>query len=73
MSKKYPVDYRVNFNQNGLVISIEVTCCKRHAGELRYQDEQNITCPVCGTKHLLRLQHNHFHLSQQNREVTLGG
>jgi len=68
VSKKYPVDYRVNLDQNDNVISIEVTCCKRHIGELRYHNEQSVTCPVCGARHLLRLQHNHFHLSCQDRE-----
>lgn len=68
MSKKYPVDYRINFSPNGTVISIEITCCKRPIGELRYSDEQSIACPVCGKKHLLRLQYNHFHISQQEKD-----
>jgi len=73
VSKKYPVDYRVNLGQNGNVISIEVTCCKRRIGELRYHDEQSITCPVCGARHLLRLQYNHFHLALTESGITLTG
>lgn len=68
MPKKYPVDYRVNFTPNGEVISVEITCCKRLIGELRYSDEQSIVCPVCGKKHIVRLQYNHFHISQQEKE-----
>lgn len=68
MSKKYPVDYRVNFSPNGGVLSVEITCCKSLIGELRYSDEQSIVCPECGKKHLLRIQYNHFHISQQEKD-----
>jgi hypothetical protein len=34
-------------------------------GEIRFQDNASITCPECNTVHLLRVQHNHFHLKQQ--------
>lgn len=64
MPQKYPVDYRVN-TQNGQVLSVEITCCQHRIGEIRFQDGQTVRCPICGAVHLLRLQHNHFHLSQE--------
>ena len=64
-------DYRVNFNDSGKIISIEVTCCDRHIGEMRYKDGVNIKCPVCGMLHFLILQHNHFHIRQSSPE-TIG-
>ncbi|MEW6423655.1 MAG: hypothetical protein AB1523_02750 [Bacillota bacterium] len=69
MPQKYPVDYRVNM-QNGQILSVEVTCCQRRIGEIRFKDGQSIKCPGCGTIHLVRLQHNHFHLSQENPRVS---
>jgi len=56
-------DYRVNTKDNGN-ISVEIKCCGRHIGEIRFMDGQFKVCPVCGTKHQLRIEHNHFHLSQ---------
>lgn len=64
MPQKYPVDYRVNL-QNGQILSVEVTCCQRRIGEIRFKEGQRVKCPACGTVHLLRVQHNHFHLSQE--------
>ena len=64
MPQKYPVDYRVN-TQNGQILSIEITCCQRRIGEIRFKNGQYLKCPVCDAVHLLRLQHNHFHLSQE--------
>ncbi len=58
-------DYRVNQLGDGRLISVEVTCCGKHVGEIRFQDNASITCPECNTVHLLRVQHNHFHLKQQ--------
>jgi|BarGraNGADG00212_2_1021979.scaffolds.fasta_scaffold50485_2 hypothetical protein len=55
-------DYRINFNNNGKIISIEVTCCSKHIGEIRFQDGESKVCPVCHTMHSLKLQHNHFHI-----------
>ena len=55
-------DYRVNFTSSGKIISVEVTCCGRHIGEVRFKDGENKKCPYCGTVHSLKLQHNHFHI-----------
>ena len=55
-------DYRVNFNNNGKIISIEVTCCGRHIGEIRFKDGESKICPFCGTSHAVKIQHNHFHI-----------
>ncbi len=62
-------DYRVNFNNNGEIISIEVTCCGRHIGEIRYKDGESKKCPLCGTTHSLKIQHNHFHIRPAARET----
>ncbi|BAF59651.1 hypothetical protein PTH_1470 [Pelotomaculum thermopropionicum SI] len=55
-------DYRVNVLSNGTIISIEITCCSRHIGEMRFKDGENKKCPLCGTVHLIKVQHNHFHI-----------
>lgn len=55
-------DYRVNFNNNGKIISIEVTCCGRHIGEIRFKDGESKNCPLCGAVHSIKIQHNHFHI-----------
>lgn len=55
-------DYRVNFNINSKIISIEVTCCGRHIGEIRFKDGESKKCPLCGTTHSIKIQHNHFHI-----------
>ncbi|MDQ0286687.1 putative RNA-binding Zn-ribbon protein involved in translation (DUF1610 family) [Desulfofundulus luciae] len=68
MSKKAPVDYRVNHLPDGRITGVEVTCCGRHIGEMRFVDEQSISCPQCGARHVLRIQHNHFHLRQYRDE-----
>jgi len=62
MSGKNPVDYRVNQNEKGQVISIEVSCCGNHIGEMRFRDQEELTCPHCGTCHRLFVEHRHFHL-----------
>ncbi|NHM27393.1 hypothetical protein G7K71_10430 [Desulfofundulus sp. TPOSR] len=68
MSQKALVDYRVNHLPDGRMISVEVTCCGRHIGEVRFVDEQSLNCPRCGSRHVLRIQHNHFHLRQYKDE-----
>lgn len=55
-------DYRVNFHNSGKIISIEVTCCGRHIGEIRFEDGESKNCPSCGTSHTIKIQHNHFHI-----------
>jgi len=60
--KNYSNDYRVNVLNNGTVISVEVTCCGRHIGEMRFKDGENKKCPFCGTVHQMVIQHNHFHI-----------
>jgi phage FluMu protein Com len=60
--KNYKNDYRVNVINNDKIISIEVTCCGKHIGEMRFKDGETKKCPHCGTIHLIRIQHNHFHI-----------
>lgn len=60
--KGYSSDYRVNTLNNGAIISIEVTCCGKHIGEMRFKDGENKKCPLCGTEHSVKIQHNHFHI-----------
>ncbi|MDD2554083.1 MAG: hypothetical protein PHP51_05880 [Desulfotomaculaceae bacterium] len=55
-------DYRVNFNSSGKIISIEVTCCGRHIGEIRFKEGASKNCPICGVAHSIKIQHNHFHI-----------
>ncbi|HHU87433.1 MAG: hypothetical protein ACOX86_00325 [Pelotomaculaceae bacterium] len=60
--KNYKSDYRVNVINNSTIISIEITCCGKHIGEMRFKDGETKKCPLCGTIHLIRIQHNHFHI-----------
>nr|WP_078060367.1 hypothetical protein [Desulfotomaculum copahuensis] len=62
MPGKNQADYRVNQNQEGRVISIEVSCCGDYIGEMRFQDGEQVTCPHCGVCHRLLVEHRHFHL-----------
>jgi len=62
LTKKYKTDYRVNSLSNGVIISVEVTCCNRHIGEMHYKDGESRKCPLCGMVHQLIVQHNHFHI-----------
>ncbi|MDD3895111.1 MAG: hypothetical protein PHU36_08870 [Syntrophomonadaceae bacterium] len=66
-------DYRVNFHSSGKIISVEVTCCGRHIGEMRFKDGENKKCPYCGTVHSLKLQHNHFHIRPTKPETSEAG
>ncbi|OPX84917.1 MAG: hypothetical protein A4E53_03668 [Pelotomaculum sp. PtaB.Bin104] len=61
-TKDYTNDYRVNFLNNGSIISVEVKCCGKHIGEVRFKDGETKKCPYCGAEHMLKLQHNHFHI-----------
>ena len=63
--KKYDSDYRVNILSDGKIISVEVTCCGRHIGEMRFKNGESRLCPYCGTTHTLIIQHNHFHIRPQ--------
>lgn len=56
-------DYRVNTKDSNH-ISIEIKCCGQHIGEIRFKDGECKNCPLCGLKHQLRIEHNHFHISQ---------
>lgn len=60
--KNYNSDYRVNILNNGTIISIEITCCGKHIGEMRFKDGENKKCPFCGTVHSVKIEHNHFHI-----------
>ncbi|MFZ3132352.1 MAG: hypothetical protein WA125_14975 [Desulfosporosinus sp.] len=62
-------DYRVNLHSSGKIMSIEVTCCGKHIGEMRFKEGENKTCSVCGTLHGLKLQHNHFHIRQSRPQI----
>lgn len=61
-TKNYEYDYRVNTLSNGTIISVEITCCHRHIGEMHYKDGETRKCPYCGNEHQLIVQHNHFHI-----------
>lgn len=61
-AKSYQDDYRVNILSNGTIISVEVTCCGRHIGEMRFRSGDTKKCPFCGTVHQIVIQHNHFHI-----------
>ncbi|AEG61007.1 hypothetical protein [Desulforamulus ruminis] len=56
--------YRVNQRNDGSLIGIEVICCGKHLGEVRYKDGEVISCPVCRVKHKVKIHHNHFHLER---------
>ncbi len=57
------MDYRVNFNENNKILSVEITCCQKRIGEIRFKNGESKKCPECGAVHTLRIQHNHFHLT----------
>lgn len=61
-TKSYNRDYRVNVLHNGTIISVEVTCCGKHIGEMRFKDGESKKCPFCGTAHTVKIEHNHFHI-----------
>ncbi|MCL6480078.1 MAG: hypothetical protein K6T65_17065 [Peptococcaceae bacterium] len=63
MNQSYQVDYRVN-TRDDHNISIEIKCCGQHIGEIRFKDGESRRCPRCRVKHQLRIEHNHFHISQ---------
>jgi len=60
--KEYSRDYRVNILKGGKIIGIEITCCGKHIGEMRFLDGESKICPFCGTLHSIKIQHNHFHI-----------
>ncbi|MCL6558605.1 MAG: hypothetical protein K6U74_07335 [Firmicutes bacterium] len=68
--KSYSNDYRINILNNGSIISVEVTCCGKHIGEMRFKDGENKKCPFCGTVHSIMIQHNHFHIRPLKQEVN---
>lgn len=59
-------DYRINQLNDGKLISVEITCCGQRIGEVHFKDGANKKCPHCNIVHNLKIQHNHFHLFQQN-------
>jgi len=67
LPKEYKADYRVNILKENIT-GIEVTCCGHHLGEMRFQNNEGLICPVCGTHHTVTLQYNHFHI-RQNQSV----
>lgn len=64
MSSKI-LDYRVNVQDDGKPISVEVTCCGKRFAEIRFKDGEKARCPQCGTTHVIKIQHKHFHLTQE--------
>lgn len=58
------LDYRVNTREGGEIISVEITCCGKHIGEIRFKDGESKRCPDCGEIHAIKIQHNHFHISR---------
>lgn len=69
MAKKSVIDYRVNYQPGSGVLSVEVTCCHQRIGEMRFADQQSLTCPHCQARHVLSIEHNHFHLSQHKKDA----
>ncbi|HOV80515.1 MAG TPA: hypothetical protein PK728_10525 [Bacillota bacterium] len=61
-NKSRTSDYRVNILNNGTIISVEITCCGKHIGEMRFKDGESKKCPLCGAAHSVIIQHNHFHI-----------
>ena len=57
------IDYRVNAKDNSN-ISVEIKCCGQYIGEVRFKNGEEKRCPHCGKRHALRIDHNHYHLSQ---------
>lgn len=55
-------DYRINLNASGVPVSVEITCCGRHIGEVRLKDGEERRCAQCQVVHTVALGHNHFHI-----------
>jgi len=72
-NKGYLSDYRVNILNNGKIISVEVTCCGKHIGEIRFKDGESKSCPSCGTIHSIKIQHNHFQIRPTKPAVNTAG
>lgn len=68
LNTRNTMDYRFNFKESGKIISVEIKCCGKHIGEIRYKDGEEKTCPVCGMRHELRLDYNHFHVTRHSAE-----
>lgn len=68
MANKAPHDYRINFKENGNIISIEIRCCNQYAGEIRFRDGESRRCSLCNTLHGVRIEHNHFHITRTTKE-----
>jgi hypothetical protein len=65
------MDYRFNFKENAKIISVEIKCCGQHIGEIRFKDGEEKTCPICGMRHELRMDYNHFHLTRHSQAEDL--
>lgn len=64
-SQKANSGYRVNQRNDGSLLGIEVICCGKHLGEMRYKDGEVLSCPECGIKHKVKIHHNHFHIDRE--------
>lgn len=71
-AKGYSSDYRVNMLNNGNIVSIEVTCCGKHIGEMRFKDGESKKCPACGKTHKIIVQYNHFHIRNDFNKEEAG-
>lgn len=70
MNPKNQMDYRFNYKENGKIISVEIKCCGQHIGEIRFKDGEEKVCPICGIRHELRMDYNHFHLTRHNADES---
>lgn len=58
-------DYRINLNSVGAPVSVEVTCCGRHIGEMRLKEGEERKCSQCQAVHTVSMGHNHFHIRRR--------
>lgn len=67
-NQKASSGYRVNQRNDGSLIGIEVICCGKHLGEVRFKDGEVVSCPACGSKHRVKIHHNHFHIDRDEQK-----
>ncbi len=61
-------DYRFNYRDDDKILSVEIKCCGKHIGEMRFKEGESKTCPHCGAIHSLRMGYNHFHITASHDE-----
>lgn len=61
-------DCRFNLKEDGKTLSVEIKCCGSHIGEMRFNEGESRSCPICNTTYSLRMGYNHFHLSVEPKD-----